>query len=61
MRLSLAYGLAFVLVFGGANFSWTGNERLRQKATKPKPFPREVYFLWILSGLILFGISLDMP
>ena len=59
MHIFLAYALAFVLVFGGANFCWTGNERLKQSDKEQTPFPREVYFLWILSGLILFGVSLN--
>ena len=61
MRFFLAYGLAFIFVFGGANFCWTGNERLRCKDENQVPFPREVCLLWILAGMILFGVSLDLP
>jgi len=60
-RFLLMYGIALVLVFGGANFCWTGNERLKRMQKKPVPFPREVYLLWILGGLILFGVTLDLP
>ena len=61
MRFLLMYGIALVLVFGGANFCWTGNERLKRMQKKTVPFPREVYLLWILGGLILFGVTLDLP
>ena len=61
MRFVLMYGISMVLVFGGANFCWTGNERLKRMQKKNVPFPREVYLLWILGGLILFGITLDLP
>ena len=61
MRIFLTYGVAFILVFGGANFCWTGNDRLRHKGQEETPFPREVYLLWALSGLILLGVSLDLP
>ena len=61
MRFVLMYGISMVLVFGGANFCWTGNERLKSMQKKTVPFPREVYLLWILGGLILFAITLDLP
>lgn len=61
MRFVLMYGISLVLVFGGANFCWTGNERLKRMQKKTVPFPREVYLLWILGGLILFGVTLDFP
>ena len=61
MRFLLMYGIALVMVFGGANFCWTGNERLKRMQKKTVPFPREVYLLWILGGLILFGVTLDLP
>ena len=60
-RFLLMYGIALVLVFGGANFCWTGNERLKRMQKKHVPFPREVCLLWILGGLILFGVTLDLP
>ena len=59
MRFVLMYGISLVLVFGGANFCWTGNERLKRMQKKTVPFPREVYLLWLLGGLILFGVTLD--
>ena len=61
MRFVSMYGISLVLVFGGANFCWTGNERLKRMQKKTVPFPREVYLLWILGGLILFGVTLDFP
>ena len=61
MRFLLMNGIALVMVFGGASFCWTGNERLKRMQKQAVPFPREVYLLWILGGLILFGVTLDLP